>query len=217
MRLGLVEIARLEQRRDNPRAMSEQEYETLKRSMDRFGFKSFIVVEEIEPGRFGVVDGHHRWRAAQEQGRGRVPVVLLDAQPEKAWMDLAMLTFNVTGEPVDAKYVDLLAELTQTLGATTTADFTALDPDFLSSFAAQLVDAPILDTPTGNNDTPTGLGGWKGHPIAVEFPRTEATQALFDTLVQRTGESVLSQAILRAVESWLKTPENAQVMGEEDE
>src|SRR5262245_58128420 len=60
MRVGLVEASRIKQRRDNPRAMKPKELEALRKSVERFGFKSFVVVEELAPGEYGIVDGHHR-------------------------------------------------------------------------------------------------------------------------------------------------------------
>lgn len=212
MRLGLVELGRLEQRRDNPRAMGKAEYETLKRSMERFGFKSFVVAEELAPGRYGVIDGHHRWRAAQEMGKARVPIVLLEPGTDKSWADLAMLTFNVTGDPLEDKFVDLLAELTHALGADTTAAFTALDASFLENFTVSLDDAleaaakAAADTPVpGAEPAPggPGAGGWQGKPVSVEFPRTQEAQELLEQVVQLTGETVVGLAVLRVLREWV--------------
>lgn len=213
MRLGLVELSRLEQRRANPRAMGKAEYATLKKSMERFGFKSFVVAEEIEPGRYGVIDGHHRWKAAQEMNRERVPVVLLDSGTEKSWADLAMLTFNVTGDPLESVFVDFLSELTQALGAEVTADFTALDAGFLSNFTASLdaslaaaeAAAAAASTEPSPEDTPAGVGagGWQGKPVSVEFPRSPGVQETLDQVVALTGEPVLGQAVLKALREWV--------------
>jgi ParB-like chromosome segregation protein Spo0J len=205
----MVETTRLEQRRDNPRAMSTSEYETLKRSMDKFGFKSFVVAEEIEPGRYGVIDGHHRWRAATERGMARIPVVLLDSGTDKSWADLAMLTFNVTGDPQEDKYVELLAELTTLLGAETTALFTALDTNFLESFGknmAETMDAADAATAAAGGEE----AGWQGRPILVEFPRVDDVVALFAEVTALTGETVLGRAVLTALREWVKIKRPAQ-------
>lgn len=216
MRLGMVEIDRLEQRRDNPRAMSQPEFETLKRSMDRFGFKSFVVVEEIAPGRYGVIDGHHRWRAATERKMDRVPVVLLDNGTEKSWADLAMLTFNVTGDPQEDKFIDLVSELTKTLGHEVTAAFTALDPGFLENFGQQMEEAMASVGPTeGSPDQ--GSGGWQGRPISVELPRAEDVKDLLQAVTALTGEKVVGQAVLIVLRDWVKARSSAQDMNEQEE
>lgn len=214
MRLGLVDITRLEQRRENPRAMSKPEFTALKQSMDKFGFKSFVVVEELAPGRYGVIDGHHRWKAATERGMDRIPVVLLNSDTEKSWADLAMLTFNVTGEPQGDAYIDMLGELSKLLGADTTALFTALDENFLATFqqqmddAAQIVsDADAADAAAG--ETPLGEA-WQGRPMVLEFPRAPAILELFELVQKLTGEPVQGQAILTALREWVKIKRPAQ-------
>jgi hypothetical protein len=201
MRLGLVETSRLEQRRDNPRAMSAAEFETLKRSMDKFGFKSFVVAEELAPGRYGVIDGHHRWRAQVERGIDRIPIVLLDPGTDKSWADLAMLTFNVTGDPQEDKYVDLLSELTQLLGPETTAAFTALDASFLESFGKSMEDA--MASAADTDAKAESEGGWQGRPLYIELTRSEGVQELLDTVVRLTGETVVGQAVLVALRAWV--------------
>lgn len=222
MRLGMVDVRRLEQRRANPRAMSPAEYKALQESVGRFGFKSFVVTEEIAPGRYGVVDGHHRWKVALEKGMERIPIVLLDEHTEKAWADLAMLSFNVSGNPVEETYVDLLAELTRELGADVTAGMTALDPSFLENFQADLDRAFDTGQQSGNGEDGTSgsakqEGLWQGRPIVVEIPRTEEAQQLLDSVKARTGESVLGQAVLRALREWMKSQTIAQDKSEESE
>lgn len=209
MRLGMVEIDRLEQRRNNPRAMNDQEYQTLKRSMERFGFKSFVVVEELEPGRYGVIDGHHRWRAARESQMTRIPVVLLDQDGEKAWSDLAMLTFNVTGSPQEEEYIKLLSELTATLGPEETAAFTALDAAFLATFQEQF-EAAVAEAETatsGAEDVREGV--YQGRPLYIELPRSPEVEALLALVQQLTGEALVGQAVLRALRQWVQDRSDA--------
>lgn len=202
--------------------MSPAEYKALQESVGRFGFKSFVVTEEIEPGRYGVVDGHHRWKVAIEQGMERIPIVLLDDHTEKAWADLAMLSFNVSGNPVEETYVDLLAELTRELGADVTAGMTALDPSFLENFQADLDRAFDTGQQSSGGEDSAGSsakqeGLWQGRPIVVEIPRTEEAQQLLDSVKARTGESVLGQAVLLALREWMKTQTIAQGVAQESE
>lgn len=205
MRLGLVEIERLHQRRDNPRRMSEDEYAALQRSVERFGFSTFIVVVEDAPGSFGVVDGHHRWKLARETGMKRVPVVVL--KDDGAYTDLAMLTFNVGGSPDEAVFVDFLAELTRSLGAMEVAGFTALDAGFLDDLqktaAAAYADMGVTsDGGSSPNDMATG-SGWQGKPLVIEVPNTPETHALLAQVIDITKHEVLGQAVLFALKEYV--------------
>jgi hypothetical protein len=222
MRLGLVDPKRLQRRRTNPRKMSDAEYATLQQSMAKFGFKSFILVEEIKPGTYGVVDGHHRWQAAMEMKLPHVPVVLLDESAQGTWTDLAMLTFNVTGSPVDDIYVDLLAELTSKLGADVAGAFTAVDPDFLANFAKDMDAMQDASQPpaAGPEGAEKSRGGtWHGKALVVEFARTDEIEALMARVTLLTGQPVLSSAILAALREWSavqQTTTPTQADGEEN-
>ena len=209
MRLGMVAPARLEQRRANPRAMGSSEYAALRKSVERFGFKSFIVAEELSPGHYGVVDGHHRLRLAVESGMDRVPIVLLDEQ-EQPWTDLAMLSFNVTGKPQSEPYIDLLAELTRTLGTEITAEFTAVNDELLKSLTADL-DAAMAAMAEDEEKRKAEEAGasssgsaWQGRPIVVEIPRTPENLALLAQIREASGEPTDSQAILAILRSWVE-------------
>ncbi len=209
MRVGLVEIKRLVQRRTNPRRMSDVEYATLKKSVERFGFKTFIVVEEIKPGQYGVIDGHHRWKLALEHKMERVPVVLLDSDTDATWNDLAMLTFNVSGDPIEEEFVDLLAELTQKLGAEDVAAFTALDPDFLENFEKDMKDT-IEDLAKDTKSDEEHRA--RGHAITIELPRVDGVKELLEKVCRMTGEEVVGQAVVQALGEWVETFEGAAGM-----
>jgi len=182
--------------------MSEQEYETLKRSMERFGFKSFVVVEETSPGSYGIVDGHHRYKAAVERQMDRIPVVLLDAGLETSWADLAMLTFNVTGDPLEAPFIDLLSELTGKLGAEAVADYTALDRGFLENFSKEMEETlAALSAESEDEDEEARV---RGHALMIELPRVEGVKELLNRVMHITGEAVVGQAVLKALQAWVE-------------
>jgi len=73
----------------NPRRMPREKLESLKRSIERFGFVEPVVVnrrrgrlwEKDERGDV-IVGGHQRVRAERELGHARVPVVFVDLDPE---------------------------------------------------------------------------------------------------------------------------------------
>ena len=65
----------------NPNRQSEHDFELLCRSMMEDGFTQPIIV--IKENR-EIVDGEHRWRAAQSIGHTEIPVVFVDMTPEQA-------------------------------------------------------------------------------------------------------------------------------------
>lgn len=70
----------------NPNRQSDHDFELLKRSMAEDGFtQPVIVLEAPNPdGRYTVVDGEHRWRAARDLGLGSIPVVKVPMTAEQA-------------------------------------------------------------------------------------------------------------------------------------
>ena len=73
----------------NPNRMSEKDFELLCRSMREDGFtQPIIVLRDTKE----IVDGEHRWRAADHLGMPQVPVVLVDMTPEQ--MRIATLRHN---------------------------------------------------------------------------------------------------------------------------
>jgi ParB-like chromosome segregation protein Spo0J len=73
----------------NPNRQSDHEFELLCRSMREDGFTQPIVVQRAT---MEVVDGEHRWRAAQALGMTEVPVVYVDMTAEQ--MRIATLRHN---------------------------------------------------------------------------------------------------------------------------
>jgi ParB/RepB/Spo0J family partition protein len=59
----------------NPNRQSPEDFELLLRSIEEDGFTSVITVQE---GVNEIVDGEHRWRAAQALGLTEIPVVFVD-------------------------------------------------------------------------------------------------------------------------------------------
>lgn len=77
-------------RRDNPNKMEQQEYELLVRSMGVSGFLQPILVEERGDAQLVIIDGHHRWWAAQEAGISKVSVFVASLGEAADAVGLAM-------------------------------------------------------------------------------------------------------------------------------
>ncbi|HLK55515.1 MAG TPA: ParB/RepB/Spo0J family partition protein [Chthonomonadaceae bacterium] len=96
----------------NPNRQSEHDFELLLKSMREDGFTQPIVCQAKTRE---IVDGEHRWRAAQRLGFTEVPVVFVDMTPEQ--MRIATLRHNRARGSED---IDLTAQVLrdlQSLGA----------------------------------------------------------------------------------------------------
>lgn len=87
MHAEMTPVTRLSPAEYNPRTISKEDMDSLKRSIERFGF-----VENIVANKDGtIISGHQRYKAAKDLGHAEVPVyfVDLDKDSEKA-LNVAM-------------------------------------------------------------------------------------------------------------------------------
>jgi hypothetical protein len=100
----------------NPRRISEDELDSLERSLRQFGFVSPVLARREDRT---VIGGHQRLLAARRLGLGTVPVTYLDISVEQARL-LNLALNKISGSWDDA----LLARLLADLGATPDLDLT---------------------------------------------------------------------------------------------
>jgi ParB-like chromosome segregation protein Spo0J len=84
-----IPIERLKERDDpNPNVMPEEDFERLVRAVDEQGFLQPVLAREVTHGGgrvdLEIIDGVHRTRAARRAGLTEIPVVLIDADDERA-------------------------------------------------------------------------------------------------------------------------------------
>lgn len=96
----------------NPNAMGDRTYEAARESIRTFGFLVPMIVRsdpEIE-GQWQIIDGEHRWKAAQDEGATRGPAIIVDgfSDPEVKKLTLAL---NMHGDADVVPLGKLLAEL----------------------------------------------------------------------------------------------------------
>lgn len=93
--------------------------QTLADSIRQHGIIQPLVVREAEPGRYYLIAGERRWRAAQLAGFATVPIVLKDASP-RAQLELALVENVVRADlsPLEeaAAYRQLVEEFGLTQG-----------------------------------------------------------------------------------------------------
>jgi ParB family chromosome partitioning protein len=86
-----VDLDRLTPNRFQPRTvMDEPKLEELSRSIQSSGVIQPIIVRQLDGDTFEIVAGERRWRAAQQAGLLRVPVVVRDVPDEKL-LELALI------------------------------------------------------------------------------------------------------------------------------
>jgi hypothetical protein len=204
LRVGRIPLNLISHRRANYKAMGETAMATLRASVEKYGFKTLVVVTPQPDGTYGIVDGHHREKVARERGMKDVPVVVLEGvDPMDA--DLAMLSFNPPpGDLIPDVYVDFLKELDAKAGREELAVLAGLEPGFLEDIMSAL---PTVD---GLAEEESAQGGDKsrGQAITIMLPRTaepilKNVQALFPAAT--LSDSVM-KALTRAV---LKEAEDA--------
>lgn len=96
----------------NPNRQSEHDFELLVKSMSEDGFTQPIVCHK--PTR-QIVDGEHRWRAAQKLGYTAIPVVFVEMTPEQ--MRIATLRHNRARGSEDIELTAQVLRDLQSLGA----------------------------------------------------------------------------------------------------
>jgi ParB-like chromosome segregation protein Spo0J len=64
----------------NPNAVAPPEMKLLRHSIESDGFTQPIVVWEIEPGQYEVVDGFHRHLVGKQLGMSYLPVVVINQE-----------------------------------------------------------------------------------------------------------------------------------------
>ena len=94
-------IGRIEPNPDQPRkTFSPESIAELSESIRRHGLIQPIVVEDIGEGRFRIVAGERRWRAADAAGLRDIPVIVRSFTPERR-LEIALIE-NVQREDLNA-------------------------------------------------------------------------------------------------------------------
>ena len=137
-----VPVADLHPNDYNPNRQSDHDFELLLRSMTEDGFTQPIVVQREGNS---IVDGEHRWRAAQKLGYESVPVVFVDMTPEQ--MRIATLRHNRARGSEDIDLASSVLRDLQQLGALDWAQDSLMLDD--TELARLLEDVPAPEALAG--------------------------------------------------------------------
>lgn len=202
-----VDTTALIQKRPNYQEMTAEAFAGLQASMERSGVKSFLLVREdkTRKGVFEVLDGHHRWDAAERKGIKRVPVVLWDGNDADA--GLASIAFNLRAVPKPELYLARLRELSAVLDPATVALHTATSRTFIESL--RVLSVPGVSTGVSVDQTegaaqPDDAGGAgpdrsRGAAVAILLPSTDAVRALLARAQAKYNVETSADAVLAAL------------------
>lgn len=127
----------------NPNRQSEHEFELLCRSIEEDGFTQPCVIRKSDNM---IVDGEHRWRAAQSIGMKEIPVVLTEMT--EAQMRIATLRHNrARGSEDQDLAAAVLKDLAKTDYLAEAADSLMLADEEVAKFTEQVDDPELLETP----------------------------------------------------------------------
>lgn len=141
----------------NVNSMTPAKFEKLKESIKRYGMPLPIVVRPHpwEQGRWQIVDGEHRWRAAKTLGWDDVPCMITDFDEATA-KEAGIVVNDLHGEADEAKLSALLQELAQETSTEELREIMPYDSTRLDELLGELkeVDYERLTSPGGQEDKP---------------------------------------------------------------
>ena len=172
----------------NPNRQSEHDFELLLKSMGEDGFTQPIVCQKD----LTIVDGEHRWRAAQELGMKEVPVVRVNMTPEQ--MRIATLRHNRARGSEDVELTAQVLKDLQELGAIEWAqDSLMMDDVELNQMLDDIAAPEILASDEWTDAwEPSGkTGNFSGDDISTTATLTEES----DSTAVTAGTSAAIEAL----------------------
>jgi len=158
----------------NPNKMSEETFAKEILSIKNNGFIEPIKVRVLPNNTYEIVDGEHRWRAAQSLGMVSVPVVNLGKIPDEKAKKLTIIANELRGAPEPV----LLAALIKDLNATVSLDDLALELPMSSTeldsliksttaFDWDAVESSLATEPIRPTEAPANLGGERRFQLGI--------------------------------------------------
>jgi len=94
----MVPIDKVEPNKWNPNKMSEENFNDLVENIKRVGWIDDIFVRPLEDGKYEIIGGEHRWRAAKVLGYKEVPCVIRAMTDKEAVAQTGRMNF-IKGRP----------------------------------------------------------------------------------------------------------------------
>jgi len=190
-------VPRYAVRADNPNKMTDEQFAALVEVIKRLGCLSAITVRrDAKPGHWVIVDGHHRYWAAQLAGLGELPVVV-DHNHEDA-RAVGMGLNHIRGRE-DLQVVSAeLREVTAQMGTDDAALLTGYTGDEIADLLA-VVSTREDELPAAGADEPEELPKLAEHVLMLTFPSKADLQRAKRAL-SKAGDKDLGAGLLALIE-----------------
>ncbi len=86
-------------------------FRKLVESMRQFGYVQPIIVRELAPDRYEIINGEHRWRAARELNMPEIAVMNLGVIADSRAKQLVVILNELGGTPDQVRLSDLLRDI----------------------------------------------------------------------------------------------------------
>lgn len=186
----------------NPRVMENRTKEVLKTSLREFGVTAPIVVRPgKEPGRFEILDGHHRFAELRDMGEADAQVVVVDLPDDNKARALVLALGNISAdwqpEQLSAYVEKLLADGATPTWVSETTGFTAAEVDALVGAGAEFLDD------MANTNVPTPSDEDAEPPLPADEEHVTFTCPL------TASQATVVQAAIKLVKKTMDQPSTA--------
>lgn len=151
----VVPVAALRPNVWNPNRQDEATFRRELASIRRFGFVDPIIVRK-DGAKFEIIDGEHRWKAAQELGFVDIPVFDIGPISEHEARQLTVVLNELRGKPDDKRMAELLRGL---LAKSTVDELIEVMPWNKDQFA-KVAQLPEFDWDGAREKLKTQGSGW---------------------------------------------------------
>lgn len=185
----------------NANVMDRAKYAMLVESIKRVGFIVPLLIQEVDKGRFLIVDGHHRVKAAHELSMADVPAVVLDGDEDPRVIALAVN--RLRGETDLAVAALIITELVESGMQAIDLEITGFSQRELEELlaATQSPDDVSLEDMDGV-DVPEEIGAKVARPFLLDltFRSKQDLAAARKALRKAAGKGAdLSEGLLRII------------------
>lgn len=116
----------------NPNVMEEDRIKLLETNIQRAGFLVPVVVRKVDK-HYEIIDGEHRWKAAQNLGLKEIPVIVTETDEWEAKLQTINLN-NIRGELDQFKLAKLLEGLREHYSDLELEEILGYTPEQLSNY-----------------------------------------------------------------------------------
>lgn len=109
-----VPIAKIRPNGFNYNVQNEKTFTRLMESMRKFGYIEPVIVRQVKGG-YEIINGEHRWRAAQMARMDEVPVINLGKMKDDDAKQLCIILNELGGKPDEVQLAKLLRDINVTV------------------------------------------------------------------------------------------------------